>query len=92
MQPTASYRGRAEAAVVACVRVYAKQPTLSSVNPQNQSVAVETTLDVVDDVLSVDMISDLMDHVAADPLLRRIASPDRTFLCGHSRVRCPGLR
>ena len=52
---------------------------------------VESTLDVVDDLLSVDMISDLMDHVAADPVLRRIASSETTFLCGHSRVRLVAL-
>ena len=48
--------------------------------------AVESALDNLDDIVSVNMISEIMDWAKSDPLVGRIADPSHTFLCGHSRV------
>ncbi|KAK9808325.1 hypothetical protein WJX73_001885 [Symbiochloris irregularis] len=45
----------------------------------------ETALDNLDDILSVNMISEIIDWAKSDPLLGRITNTDCAFLCGHSR-------
>lgn len=49
--------------------------------------AVESALDNLDDKVSVEMISEIIDWVKGDALLHTITDPGCTFLCGHSRVR-----
>lgn len=53
---------------------------------------METATDSLSDVLSVDMLSSLIDWAERDPLLSRVADPQHTLLCGHSRVRPIMLR
>ena len=49
--------------------------------------AVESAFEPLDDLISVGMISELLDWARLDPVLMRLADPSRTYLCGHSRVK-----
>lgn len=48
--------------------------------------AVESAVDTLDDVLSVDFIQEIMNYVEDNPVLRRFADASCTYLIGHSRV------
>ena len=48
--------------------------------------AAESALDSLDDIVSVDMISEIVDWAEQDALLSKICNTSCTFLCGHSRV------
>lgn len=48
---------------------------------------MESAFEPLDDLISVEMISEILDWARSDPILARLADPSRTYLCGHSRVR-----